>query len=178
MSDDVARVLVLIAGPIAAGKSTLARAVADRLRDQGRSVALVDLDTVAEMALPTLPDWAWAHEIHARLVGHWTRVPLEVVVDEGASTRAEVDQVLAGVPGPTAVITVVLVADVRRSWERAQGDPTRGISKDRGFLERVYAQFERELPALDHDVLLDAESTSPEQRLAPILAEVERHLAR
>ncbi|MBZ2198826.1 AAA family ATPase [Occultella gossypii] len=176
MTEDAAKVLVLISGPIAAGKSTLARAVTERLRERGRSVALVDLDTVAEMALPTLPDWEWAHEIHARLVGHWVRVPLDVVVDEGTSSRAEVAQVLGGVPEQTVVVRVVLVADVQRSWERAQGDPTRGVSKDRDFLERVYRHFEGELPGLERDLLLDVESTSLEESVASILAEVERRL--
>jgi hypothetical protein len=176
VTEGAAKVLVLISGPIAAGKSTLACALTQRLREQGRSVALVDLDTVAEIALPTLPDWAWAHDIHARLVGHWVRVPLDVVVDEGTSSRAEVAQVLAGVPERTAVVRVVLVADVHRSWERAQGDPTRGVSKDRDFLARVYRHFEGELPGLDRDLLLDVESTSPEENVASILAEVERRL--
>ncbi|MCA1722159.1 MAG: adenylyl-sulfate kinase [Actinobacteria bacterium] len=42
--------LVVIIGPIASGKSTVAAGVAQRLRDQGRRVALVDLDEVVAMA--------------------------------------------------------------------------------------------------------------------------------
>lgn len=168
---------MLITGPIAAGKSTLASAVVDRLREQGRTVALVDLDTVAEMALPTLPDWEWAHEIHADLVGAWTARPLDVVVDEGSSTPGEVAQILAAVPGGVPVLRVLLVADVDRSWERAQGDPTRGLSKDRDFLGRTYDTYARVLPELSHDLLLDVEATTIEERCDAAVGEIRRRLS-
>ena len=172
-----ATVLVLITGPIAAGKSTLAAAVARRLREADLTVALVDLDTIAEMALPTLPDWGWAHRIHAEVVGAWAATPLDVVVDEGTSTPGEVAQVLDAVPDGVPVLRVVLVADVERSWERAQGDPTRGLSKDRGFLGRTYAHYESVLPDLRADLRIDVEATTLEERTSAVVAEVARMLA-
>jgi hypothetical protein len=45
--------------------------MAQMLRLDGFSVALTDLDTVAEMALLSLPNWDWAHEIG--LLVHWFR---------------------------------------------------------------------------------------------------------
>jgi energy-coupling factor transporter ATP-binding protein EcfA2 len=78
-----ARRLVLIAGPIASGKSTLADTLAGKLRSGGRAVVVVGLDTVAEMALPTLPDWTWAHEVHGQLVGAWLEKPIHTVIAEG-----------------------------------------------------------------------------------------------
>jgi len=167
---------VLITGPIAAGKSTLAREVAARLREAGRTVALVDLDTVAEMALPTLPDWEWAHAIHADLVGSWTARPLDVVVDEGSSSPAEVAQILAAVPRDVPVLRVLLLADVERSWERAQLDPTRGLSKDRDFLGRMYEAFDAGLPQLGHDLLLDVETTSLDERATAVVQEIVQRL--
>ncbi|ACQ81005.1 hypothetical protein Bcav_2760 [Beutenbergia cavernae DSM 12333] len=169
--------LVLISGPIAAGKSTLAREVARQLRELGRTVALVELDTVAEMALPTLPDWDWAHSIHAGLVGAWSATPIEVVLDEGTETPAEVAQVLRAVPEGAPVLKVVLVADVERSWERAQGDPTRGLSKDRDFLTEMYERFAAGLPELERDLLLDVEATSLEERVVAVVTEAVRRLA-
>ena len=47
--------LMMITGPIASGKSTLASLVAEGARQRGLTVALTDLDGVAEMALPSLP---------------------------------------------------------------------------------------------------------------------------
>lgn len=46
--------LIIIVGPQASGKSTLAAALSRKLRDQGEDVALVELDQIAAMALPTL----------------------------------------------------------------------------------------------------------------------------
>lgn len=41
--------LVIIVGPIASGKSTVANGVATELRESGEAVAVVDLDDVVEM---------------------------------------------------------------------------------------------------------------------------------
>jgi adenylylsulfate kinase-like enzyme len=74
--------LVVIVGPFAAGKSTLAAEVGRRLRERGEAVAVVGLDRVAEMALPSL-EWAWAHQVHAQLVRDWLSTPVRTVVAEG-----------------------------------------------------------------------------------------------
>lgn len=138
----------------------------------------MDLDTVAEMALPTLPDWEWAHAIHADLVGAWTARPLDVVVDEGSSSSAEVAQILAVVPDGVDVLRIVLLADVERSWERAQGDHSRGISKDHDFLGRVYEEYTHELPALGHDLLLDVEATTLDERADAVVIAIRHRLTR
>ena len=80
----------MISGLIASGMSTLANEIVRQLRSRGLSVALTDLDTVAAMALPTLPDWDWAHHIHAQLVGAWLATNIDVVIDEDTSSREEV----------------------------------------------------------------------------------------
>ena len=109
-------------------------------------MALTDLDTVAEMALPTLPDWACAHRVHAQLVGAWLASDVDVVVDEGTSTTDEVQQVLAAVPAGIKVFHVVLTADYHRSLARAQADPGRGLSKDPDFLRAAHLSFAQHLP--------------------------------
>lgn len=131
----------MISGPIASGKSTVAAEVTARLRHARRSVALVDLDTVAEMALPTLPEWGWAHRIHAQLVGLWLASDIDVVVDEGTSSPAEVDQVLNQVPDGNQVLHVALTTDFEHALARAQADITRGLSQDRHFLRRDHDHF-------------------------------------
>lgn len=133
--------LIMISGPIASGKSTVAAEVASQLRQMARTVALVDLDTVAEMALPTLPDWEWAHRIHAELVGLWLSTDIDNVVDEGTSSPAEVKQLLAQVSDGDRVLHVVLTTDFERALALAQLDPTRGLSKERDFLRRDHDQF-------------------------------------
>lgn len=132
--------LVVVVGPIAAGKSTLAAEVGRRLRERGESVAVVALDSVAEMALPTL-EWEWAHEVHGRLVAAWLATPLRTVVAEGPSTPGEVDQLLRCVPHDVEVLTAVLVTRYEVAQQRALQDPGRGASKDPDFLRADHARF-------------------------------------
>lgn len=158
----------MISGPIASGKSTVAAALARVLRERC-TVALVDLDTVAAMALPTLGDWEWAHYAHAQLVHAWLKTGVDVVIDEGTSNRHEVDLILEGLPRGTKVQHVILTADYRHSLKRALGDPERGISKDPDFLLRDHEAFARELPQLPAGLVLDVETRTPHE-LASLIA--------
>ena len=157
--------LVVIVGPIAAGKSTLAADVGRRLRERGESVAVVGLDSVAEMAQPTL-DWDWAHEVHAHVVGAWLATSVRTVIAEGPSTPAELDLLMRCVPGHVAVLTVVLVTRWDVALERALQDPDRGLSRDPGFLRGDHDRFERGRRHLKGDLTLDSAVTTP-----PVLAQ-------
>lgn len=160
----------MISGPIAAGKSTLAGELVQMLRADGFSVAGTDLDTVAEMALPTLPDWDWAHRIHAQLVGAWLRTGVDIVVDEGTSSPGEVRQVLDQVPDGVTVFHVVLTADFDASLARARADSGRGVSKDPAFLRAAHDTYARHLPHLRNDLLLHVEGQEPGALARQILA--------
>jgi hypothetical protein len=162
--------LVMISGPIASGKSTLAGEVVRLLRQEGCSVALTDLDTVAEMALPTLPSWDWAHGIHVELVGAWLRTGVDVVVDEGTSNPAEVQQVLDQVPEGTDVFHVVLTADLDASLARAMADSGRGISQDPTFLRGDHEAYSRHLPQLPSSLRLHVEGREPAALAREVLA--------
>jgi hypothetical protein len=162
--------LVMISGPIASGKSTLAGEVVRLLRQEGWSVALTDLDTVAEMALPTLPSWDWAHGIHAQLVGAWLRTGVDVVVDEGTSNAAEVQQVLDQVPEGTDVFHVVLTADFDASLARAMADSGRGLSQDPTFLRGDHQAYARHLPQLPSSLRLHVEGQEPAALAREVLA--------
>lgn len=162
----------MISGPIASGKSTLAQELAQLLRLDGFSVALTDLDTVAEMALPTLPDWDWAHGIHARLVGAWLTTGVDIVVDEGTSNPTEVQQVLDQVPDGTDPFHVVLTADFDASLARARADSGRGLSKDPAFLHAEHEVYSQHLPHLPSDLRLHVEGQEPAALARLILSRV------
>ena len=161
--------LLMITGPIAAGKSTLAAEVTRLLRETGRSVALTDLDTVAEMALPTLPSWDQAHAIHAQLVGAWYATDVDVVVDEGTSTPEEVQLVRDRLPAGTTIFPVVLTADYAASLARAQGDPGRGLSKEPEFLRRDHDAYAQHLPDLPGSWRLHVEGRTPTELAQEVL---------
>ncbi len=153
-------VLVVIVGPIAAGKSTLAAEVGRRLRERGESVAVVGLDSVAEMALRAV-DWTWTHEVHAALVRAWLATPVRTVVAEGPSTASELDQLMRYVPGDVGVLTVVLSTRYEVALRRALEDPDRGLSKNPEFLRRDHDRFESSRPDLACDLALNSADASP-----------------
>lgn len=161
--------MIMVSGPIASGKSTIARRAAVPARVAGWSVVLTDLDTVAEMALPSLADWEWAHRAHAALVGCWLRSGIDLIIDEGTCNRHEVDMILNQVPDGTEVRHVVLVADYEHSLARAQGDASRGISRDPQFLRADHHRFQLELSRLPCDLLLTVEGMGVEELSQQIL---------
>jgi predicted kinase len=163
--------LVMISGPIASGKSTLAGELAELLRREGFSVALADLETVAEMALPS---WDWAHGVHAQLVGAWLRTGVDVVVDEGTSNPAEVQQVLDQVPEGTDVFHVVLTADLDASLARARAESGRGISQDPTFLRGDHEAYAQHLPQLPSSLRLHVEGQGPAALAREVLARLLR----
>lgn len=155
-----ARRLVLIIGPIASGKSTLADTLAGKLRGSGEAVAVVGLDTVAEMALPTLTDWNLAHEVHGQLVGAWLEKPIPTVIAEGPATPEEIEQIMRHVGPDVSVRRVLITTRYETALARAIQDPTRGLSKDPDFLRRMYRRFERTRPEIAYDVQFDTEELS------------------
>lgn len=162
----------MISGPIASGKSTLAVELCRLLREDGRSVALTALDVVAEMALPTLPDWEWAHAVHAQLVGAWLATGVDVVVDEGTCSPSEVRQVLGQVPPEIQVFHVVLTADFDSSLARARADHGRGLSKDPEFLRADHDSFRRHVADLPCNLRLHVEGPTPADLALRILEEL------
>ncbi|WP_461164023.1 P-loop NTPase family protein [Arthrobacter sp. R4-81] len=163
------RRLVLIIGPIASGKSTLADTLAGKLRRSGETVVVVGLDTVAEMALPTLPDWTWAHEVHGRLVGAWLDTPIPTVIAEGPETPEEIGQIMAHVGPDVSVQRVLITAKYETALARASSDPSRGLSKEPEFLRRMYQRFERTRTDISHDVVFDIEELSSDDMAQRII---------
>ncbi len=151
------RRLVLIIGPIASGKSTLAETLAAMLRSSGEAVVVVGLDTVAEMALPTLADWTWAHEVHGQLVGAWLEKPIPTVIAEGPETPEEIEQILRHVGSEVHVQKVLIRARYETALARALSDPSRGLSKDPDFLRRMYQRFEETRTDIAPDLEFDTE---------------------
>lgn len=161
----------MISGPIASGKSTLAAEISGLLRRDGWSVALTALDMIAEMALPTLPDWNWAHDIHAQIVGAWLATGIDLIIDEGTCSPTEVHQVLDHLPTGVEVFHVVLTADYDSSLARAQADPGRGrgLSKDPDFLRADHDAYIRHLPELPCNLRLHVEGRAPTELAGQVL---------
>lgn len=168
-------VLVLLIGPQASGKSTVAAALGEELRRQGELVALVELDQIAAMALPTLPSWDTAARIFALVAGEWARADLTCVIAEGISSQGEVSTLLDQVPAAAVVVTVAMSTPFETALVRAQADltRTRGMSRDRSWLSDRYDEWSTEVSRISADVLLDARALSVDQGVALITAAIE-----
>lgn len=153
----------MIAGPQASGKSTVATALATELRRQHELVALVELDQIAAMALPTLPDWGTAHHIFASVAAQWASAGQTCVIAEGIGSQDEVSILLQQAPLTAAVVTVVVTTPFDVALPRAQADLTRGVSRQPEYLARRYERWQVEMTQIDSDVLLDTSSVSVEK---------------
>lgn len=165
--------VVLIAGPQASGKSTVARALVEALRERDERAALVELDEIAGMALPTLPSWDVAADIFATVIGGWARSDLTCVVAEGIASRSEIDLVSARVPEPAAIMTIAMTTPLGTAVPRALADPTRGISRDERWLADRYDEWRRERALIDEDLALDMGTLSVQEGVARAVAAIE-----
>ncbi|SDS34947.1 AAA family ATPase [Microlunatus soli] len=165
---------VLLVGPQASGKSTIARALAAELRREGERVALVELDQIAEMARPTLPSWDTASRIFAMVAGEWARDDLTCVIAEGISSQDEVSILLEQVPEAAAMITVAMTTPLEAALPRAQADPSRSTSpsRDRYWLAERYQEWSLEKDRIGADVLLDASAMPLDQSVRKLIADI------
>jgi adenylylsulfate kinase-like enzyme len=169
--------LVILTGPIAAGKNTVADKLAQRLTGCGKTVVVADVDDVAAMvARPGAAQaglWFAAHEAHGALVGRWMRSNVEYVVVVGPIYSAEEQAALTrALPDDAAVLWVVIDAPVAVTFARAQADPERGLSRDPEFHHAAHRRFRELLPAMPADRTFDSEAMDAEQIAAAIAATI------
>ena len=167
--------VIVITGPIASGKSTVARALHHELAGLDVRVAVIDLDIVEGMLSPEGPSpdlgrWTLARRATATLAGTFLAEGVAVVIADGsfnqASDRAAFEQHLDTDVSP---IYVTLRVTFEEALRRAQGDPTRGVSRDPAFLGAYFADpthVPASLPATD--IVIDTESVSPTAAAAEI----------
>jgi predicted kinase len=164
--DNLADMVIVICGPIASGKSTVARELAQLFERQGLRAAAIDLDLVYEMlqtdgSAKTSPAaWRRARRAAAGLTDVLLREGVGVVIAEGdfltSDERAEYVDALASVDEP---LFVTLKMSVDTALERVHGDASRGLSRDPDFLRRHYEQLDGAMRARpETDLVIDASS--------------------
>jgi adenylylsulfate kinase len=165
--------LVVLTGPIAAGKNTVADKLAERLTRRGKTVVVADVDDVAGMvATPGAAEaglWFAAHEAHGALVGQWMRSSVEYIVVVGPIYTAEEQAALTrALPDEAAVLWILIDAAVSVTFARAQADPGRGLSRDPEFHHAAHRRFRELLPAIPAERAFDSEEMDAEQIVAAI----------
>jgi hypothetical protein len=148
--------VVVIGGPIASGKSSLARALSIRLEEtSGLGVAVIDLDLVYEMLDPagrTKDDarlWSLARQMSGRLAAALLAEVHCVVVEGDLATDIALGEFENELPNEVTVRLVMLEVDFETALARAREDPSRGLSRDRLFLSSHYAEFNGEWSGRD-----------------------------
>jgi adenylylsulfate kinase-like enzyme len=160
-------VVIVITGPIASGKSTLAREVARVLERRVIRTAVIDLDVVHGTLIDagsTSDDatWTLARRRAAELANTLSNEGAAVVIAEGSfnrsSHRAAFTEHLHRDSDP---IYVTLNVSLPEALRRAQGDPTRGRSRDPAFLGAYFASHEEARATVPStDLVIDTEQTT------------------
>jgi len=144
--------LVVISGPIASGKSTVAHALGSRFRAGGRGVAVLDVDDVVDTigGFGDLDPESWhqAQVVHGELVGAWLCQGFDVIAHGPFFERRELDALLHAVPDGIEPRRVHLLATYEAALERVALDVSRGLSKDPAFLRLTYDRVESLLPTM------------------------------
>lgn len=169
--------LVVLVGPVGAGKSTVAGRLAQLVRGDGMTAADVDMDDVAFMQCggdDVDEFWRRAAVATAGLVRAWFDAGVDVAITHGAFFESDGFEILRrGQPLDIAVHHILLRVDPEVAVTRVRDDPTRGISREPIF---VRASNER-LRAL-HEVLptmkleLDTTHLGPDEIAADVMAAI------
>lgn len=144
--------LILIVGPIASGKSTVARGLATRLREAGHNVAVLDLDdvvgTIGGFVDLTPKRFHQAHVVHRQLVGAWLGQGFDVITHGAFFEPGEIAPVLEAMTVGTRLRRVHLLATYEVALERVAADPDRELSRQPEVLRLAYDHAEALLPTL------------------------------
>jgi hypothetical protein len=165
--------LVILTGPIAAGKNTVADLLTERLTGHGHTVVIADVDEIAAMVGPPGAGvaglWFAAHEAHGALVGQWLRSSIDYVVAVGPFWTAQERAALTrNVPDDVHPLWIVIEAPVSVTLPRAQADPGRVVSRDPGFHHRAHQRFREQQPTIPADRTFDSVALKADQIAAAI----------
>ena len=167
--------LVVLVGPVGAGKSTTAARFVQLVRQNGMTAADVDMDQVAFMQCggdDVDEFWRRAAVATAGLVRAWFDAGLDVVITHGAFFESDGFEILQHAqPAEVEVHHVLLRVSAEVAIARVRDDATRGISRDPKFVRDSNERLERlrpELPVIELE--LDTTGRDPDQVAAEVLA--------
>ena len=156
--------VIVITGPIASGKSTTARELANQLEREDVTVAVIDLDIVYDTLVGNgskadVATWMVARREAAMLTNTFLGQGMAVVIVEGSFNRPSHKAPLARhLMAGADPLYVALRVSFEEALRRAQSDPTRGASRDPVFLGSYFAAVN---PLLDNapekDLVIDTE---------------------
>jgi adenylylsulfate kinase-like enzyme len=175
--------LIVITGPIASGKSTVALELGRELGLVGVRTAVVDLDLLHDMLATGGPEsdadrWALARRAVAALANAFLAGGVAVVIADGsfnAMADREVFERDLGMGVEPRYVTLRVTYE--EALRRAQGDQARGRSRDPAFLGPYFAAVEPTLAtAPATDIVIDTERTTARSAAAAIAGLVRQEM--
>ena len=160
-------ILVVVVGPIASGKSTVATALGARFRSAGRNVAVLDVDdlvdTIGGYVGLTAERFRQSQLVFGRLVGAWLSEGFDVVAHGPFFSRTEDAALLHAVSRAVVPRRVRLDASFEVALERVGADPDRRLSNHPEFLRTTYDRVADLLPEMPpSEWVFDTVTTDPE----------------
>jgi thymidylate kinase len=160
--------LLVLAGPIGSGKSTVADLSATRLAEGDLATVVVDLDDAAfaQRGVTDLEDmWRRAALATAAQVRGWFEAGTDVVIAHGPFFESGGYEILIdGLTDEVSVTHVLLHVSLASAGERIADDPDRVWSKDPVFLRATHERFadlRHTLPRVDLEI--DTETCSADE---------------
>jgi adenylylsulfate kinase-like enzyme len=171
--------VIVITGPIASGKSTIALELARELELRNVRVAVIDLDLVHDRLTtdePTSSEATWARARHAAAAqaNAFLDVGVTVVVSEGSFKTPDDRAAFARHLHPSvAPLYLTLRVSFDEALRRTRGDPTRGRSRNPAFLGPYFAAVDQALARVPAtDLVIDTEQIPPAAAAAAIARRV------
>ena len=168
--------LIVIVGPIASGKSTIAYELGSRFRAADRSVAVLDLDdvvdTIGGFAGLTPARFRQAQLVYGELTAAWLRRRFDVIAHGPFFDHEEVEALLHAVPNEVTPRRVQLLATYEVALERTALDSARALSKDPKLLRLTYDRVASLLPTMPRSEWTFDTTTRSPQEIVDTLAAV------
>jgi hypothetical protein len=169
--------LVVIIGPIASGKSTVANALGARFRAAGRAAAVLDLDdfvdTIGGFSGLRGEHFRQAQVVYGQLVGAWLGQGFDVIAHGPFFQSHEQAALLHAVRDGIRPRRVQLLATYEIALNRVAADTDRKLSKDPELLRLAYNRVESLLATMPRcDWMFDSTITSCEQIVDELAAQM------
>jgi shikimate kinase len=161
--------LVLISGPVASGKTTLAWRVAALARAAEGAAASIDMDELTEMTGGS--DWTQvlpqhrrqACELAAVLIDRMSAQGARVVVVAGSTLSPyEWDAVIERVSVPVLPVLVRLRVSIAAAIRRAEADQTRVLTRDPEVVRRLHRAIDWDVAAAP-DIEIDTDEMTADE---------------
>jgi shikimate kinase len=174
--------LIIITGPVGAGKSTIGLVLARSLQRPDFAVAVIDLDQMygfvrQQEGYDDPVAWARARHGAAALASCLFTTRMSAVIVEGEFfTAQELGAVTTAVEANVMCCFFTLKVSYERALERVQGDPSRGASKDPVFLKWLHKNFAQALPFLEaKSVVVNTDELTQDQVVARLAALISKY---